>query len=368
MPYRKRPRTRSTDSTESSGRGYIIDSSDDEPPSKYIYLKMPQGSVETLDGIIAIAQDIEQQVFNYYDISAKRKRPTNLRPAKLKALYNILPDLLKLQELVGLTDLKNQIAMQIIFIVQGLNVGEMMHTAIMGPPGMGKTTVCEIIARIYSKLGFLSENKVVMAKRSSLIGQYLGETAIKTMDVLKSAKGGVLLIDEAYQLGSHGGRVDSFSAECLNTLNQYLSENTRNFMCIVAGYKEQMYKAFFNANPGLDRRFPWKFNVTEYSSSDLAEVLEYQLREKNWTIHQDTDFKNIFKKDRDLFKNNGGDTLVLFEKCKMAYAQRTFMLKPSNFTSKEITKADFDAAYKLFKELKNVQKDASSDSWKNMFL
>ena len=90
----------------------------------------------------------------------------------------------------------------IVFFLQDLNSGEeMMHTAIMGPPGMCKTTVSEIIAKIYAELGFLSRGHVVTASRADLIGQYLGETAIKTRDVLERAEGGVLLLDEAYHPG-----------------------------------------------------------------------------------------------------------------------------------------------------------------------
>jgi len=170
----------------------------------------------------------------------KRKKVTGI--FKLAKIY---PHLEELDKLIGLEDLKDQIAMQIIFFLQELNSGdELMHTAIMGPPGMCKTTVSGIMGKIYADLGFLSEGHVISATRADLVGQYLGETAIKTTRVLEAADGGVLLLDEAYQLGDPQGR-DSFASECVNTMNQYLSENTEDFMCIVAGYKDKMYKNFF---------------------------------------------------------------------------------------------------------------------------
>ena len=94
--------------------------------------------------------------------------------------------------------------------------------------------------------------------------------------VLEAAEGGVLLLDEAYQLGDPQGR-DSYASECINTLNQYLSENSEDFMCIVAGYKDKMYKNFFSMNPGLDRRFTWKFTLKPYTTKDLVGIFDYQI-------------------------------------------------------------------------------------------
>lgn len=284
---------------------------------------------------------------------------------KLDKIYTHLKEL---DKLIGLEDLKDQIAMQIIFFLQELNSGdELMHTAIMGPPGMCKTTVSGIMGKIYADLGFLSEGHVISATRADLVGQYLGETAIKTTMVLEAADGGVLLLDEAYQLGDPQGR-DSFASECVNTLNQYLSENTEDFMCIVAGYKDKMYKNFFSMNPGLDRRFPWKFTLKPYSVKNLADIFKYQLDKCGWTYDEETvRIDKYIEHNKDYFKNNGGDTQVFFDKCKMRHAQRIFTEK--KFKKKHLTKDDVKNGYEAFKLLKTMgDEDSSRESWQRMYL
>ena len=294
----------------------------------------------------------------------KRKKVTGI--FKLAKIY---PHLEELDKLIGLEDLKDQIAMQIIFFLQELNSGdELMHTAIMGPPGMCKTTVSGIMGKIYADLGFLSEGHVISATRADLVGQYLGETAIKTTRVLEAADGGVLLLDEAYQLGDPQGR-DSFASECVNTMNQYLSENTEDFMCIVAGYKDKMYKNFFSMNPGLDRRFPWKFTLKPYTVKNLADIFKYQLNKCDWTYDEESiRIDKYIEQNKDYFKNNGGDTQVFFDKCKIRHAQRIFTEK--EFKKKHLTREDVKNGFESFKLLKTMgdENDSSREIWQRMYL
>ena len=100
----------------------------------------------------------------------------------------------------------------------------MLHCVITGSPGCGKTTFIEIYAKILTKLGISKYGHIVKVKRSDLIGKYLGHTSVQTQNKINDAKGGILLIDEAYSLGNPEGR-DSFSKECIDTLNQALSED-----------------------------------------------------------------------------------------------------------------------------------------------
>mgnify|MGYP003349594333 CR=1 FL=1 len=114
-----------------------------------------------------------------------------------------------------------------------------MHTVIYGPPGSGKTEVAKIIGRIFSNLGILNKKIFKKVSRNDLVAGYLGQTAIKTKDMIKASLGGVLFIDEAYSLGNSEKR-DSFAKECVDTLCEALSEHKHNWMVIIAGYEKDL--------------------------------------------------------------------------------------------------------------------------------
>ena len=117
--------------------------------------------------------------------------------------------------------------------------GDFMHTVIYGPPGTGKTEIAKMMGKIYSKIGILNKGTFKKVTRSDLIAGYLGQTAMKTRDVIKEALGGVLFIDEAYALGNTDKK-DIFSKECIDTLCEGLSDNKENLMVIIAGYETEL--------------------------------------------------------------------------------------------------------------------------------
>jgi hypothetical protein len=187
------------------------------------------------------------------------------------------------------------------------------------------TSLINILAKIYNNIGLLKTNKVLKVDRADLIAEYLGQTAKKTKDVLIKATGGILLIDEAYSLGSgqSGENRDSFAKECIDTLNQYLTEHVDELVCIIAGYEDEIEKCFFKQNSGLHRRFPWRFHIHDYSPEELCEILYRQLG--SWKI--DCDKKIILEKLKEnmkYFSGNGGDTRNLLDKCKVLHARRNF--------------------------------------------
>jgi SpoVK/Ycf46/Vps4 family AAA+-type ATPase len=191
------------------------------------YVKINR-KIDTIDDLIDIGK-----LYN-----EKEKKRYNINLAALNKLIDPLTDL---KRMIGMPKLKKQILDQVIYFLQDFEEKNthMMHTIIEGPPGSGKTEVAKILAKIYAKLGFLKKENVHAVRRSDLIGQYLGQTAIKTQKAIDGAKGGVLLIDEAYSLGNPEGR-DSYSKECIDTINQNLSEGKSEFICIIVGYKKAL--------------------------------------------------------------------------------------------------------------------------------
>ena len=155
----------------------------------------------------------------------------------MKTIHKIQKPLAELDNMIGMTKLKESVVDQIIFFIQKLHLNnntkesDFMHTVIYGPPGTGKTEIAKIMGRIFSKLNVLSTGKFKKVTRADLIAGYLGQTAIKTKEVMERSLGGVLFIDEAYALGNKEKR-DSFSKECIDTLCEGLSDHKNNLMVI----------------------------------------------------------------------------------------------------------------------------------------
>jgi SpoVK/Ycf46/Vps4 family AAA+-type ATPase len=153
----------------------------------------------------------------------------------------------------------------------------MRHFVFLGPSGTGKTTVARVIAKIFYAFGLLDMPEVVEAQRSDLVGEYLGATAIKTNELVDSALGGLLFIDEAYSLVNEGdGQSDRFGMEAVQTLLKRAEDNREELIIILAGYEKQM-ESFLGTNPGLGSRFATRIKFPTYSPSDLQALAGVQL-------------------------------------------------------------------------------------------
>jgi SpoVK/Ycf46/Vps4 family AAA+-type ATPase len=298
-------------------------------------------------------------IIDIIEVSRKYERGRK-RPRSSKLAYNLdlerlrycIKPLKKLNSLIGLDEIKKNIIDQVLFYTQKLNTNEMMHICLTGPPGVGKTTVGKILAELYCSMGFLKTDRFSVVGRSDLIAGYLGQTALKTKKVLKNALGGVLFVDEAYSLGSGDKSDDMYSKECIDTINQFLSEHTENFIMIIAGYKDELERCFFNMNPGLRRRFPWVYDLGDYTLQNLKEIFIYQVLETAWGFEQDVILNNYASLDcifnnKEHFKNNGGDCLVLFDKAKICHSRRVFGKK--NEVKKFLSIVDIKLAFELIK-------------------
>lgn len=281
-------------------------------------------SIDSLDELIILGESYSCKNFNIY------------KGINLRILNELVPILKELNEMIGLEQAKQQIITHILYFIRGLannpcnscidcslqipcikNMQDMFHTVITGPPGVGKTTFAKILGKIYCKLG-KTQDKFNIVSRSQLISGYLGRTAKKTQKVINKSIGGVLFIDEAYSLGNTGDH-DSYSKECIDTLNLNLSEN-RNFICIIAGYKEELEKCFFGVNPGLERRFVFRYNIEPYSYDELTQILIKKLENDNWDIIDKNHLLELIEKNYNYFNHYGGSMEILMLNIKLAQA------------------------------------------------
>jgi SpoVK/Ycf46/Vps4 family AAA+-type ATPase len=286
-------------------------------------------------------------------------------PIDLKCINDCIPILKRLEKIIGMQNVKKNIIHQIIYFLSGLDINDdMLHTVITGPPGVGKTLLGNIIGELYYKLGIINGNgkKYIdpitneekdyifkIAKRSDLIGEFLGHTAIKTQKIINECEGGVLFIDEAYSLGNNE-KHDIYSKECIDTINQNLTEKKTKFVCIIAGYPEALEKCFFSVNDGLKRRFPFKYDIDKYTPFELTEILMLMIKNKNWKLDNNLLFNDIIKfieTNYNYFPNFGGDIETLFFNIRIAHSMRTIGILPSN--KKYISLNDINEGFNLYK-------------------
>ena len=299
--------------------------------------------------------DIHVEIQNIADIlqliEAYPCDPSIEYSVDMKSLHNIKEPLQELNNMIGMKELKMSITSQLIYFIQKLHInadesGDFMHTVIYGPPGTGKTEVAKLMGKIYSKLGVLSSGKFLKVTRSDLIAGYLGQTAIKTADVIKNALGGVLFIDEAYALGNSEKR-DSFSKECIDTLCEALSDHKNNLMVIIAGYESELKECFFNYNTGLESRFAWRFKMDEYTGKDLHAIFNKKVVDIGWSIHTGNDVSHEwFEKNRESFPYFGRDIETFLAKTKISHSKRVFC-KPVT-EKKCLTKQDVMEGFDVY--------------------
>jgi len=198
----------------------------------------------------------------------------------------------EMDDIVGLKEVKEYIfSLEEYFSVQkkrreqGLKAGEVnKHMIFTGNPGTGKTTIARIISKYLKAIGVLTGGQLIEVSRADLVGRYVGHTAPLTNQVIQSAIGGVLFIDEAYSL--YRGKDDTFGLEAIDTLVKGIEDNRDNLIVILAGYSIEM-EEFLTANSGLKSRFPNIINFPDYTGEELLAISKIIAKSKGYVIDQE---------------------------------------------------------------------------------
>ncbi len=229
----------------------------------------------------------------------------------------------QLEDLVGLEEVKKDVKnlMNLVKVRKlreenDLPVPPMsLHMVFLGNPGTGKTTVARLVSGLYAAIGVLSKGQLVEVDRSGLVAGYVGQTALKTQEVIKSALGGVLFIDEAYSLSS-GGEND-FGREAIETILKAMEDHRDDLIVIVAGYTGPM-ENFMASNPGLESRFNKYFFFPDYNGEQLMAIFRKQCQKNSYTMSEEAEkaaaalFTQLYEERNENF-GNGRDVRNCFE-------------------------------------------------------
>ena len=257
----------------------------------------------------------------------------------------------QLDELVGLDTVKKDVKSLINLIKvrklreeSGLpNSAMSLHMVFLGNPGTGKTTVARLLSGIYAAIGVLSKGQLVEVDRSGLVAGYVGQTALKTQEVIQSALGGVLFVDEAYSLAS-GGEND-FGREAIETLLKAMEDHRKDLIVIVAGYDGPM-ETFINSNPGLQSRFNKYLYFPDYTGAELMAMFRRNCEKNGYTLSPEAEeyavefFEDMYENRDDNF-GNGRDVRNRFEDMITRQANRVASLEnPSREDLMTVLKED----------------------------
>lgn len=322
-----------------------------------IQCPIPTEDLNSINDLLSLIEFLEEKGYDQMD-------------PKYHRLCNCKNILTKFNKMIGLKEPKSHLATQVLSLcnrsIKGSddetedNEENDIHSVIYGPPGCGKTTLANLLSEIYLQLGVINSKKIIRGNRANLIGEYIGQTEVKTTEMLTSALGGVFFLDEAYQLGhAESGNRDSFAKACIDTLVQFITDHKGELVIILAGYEEDIKENFFGQNEGLDRRFPFKYRLEGYKSEELCQIFCHQADKLGYQVNNDPDnpviTADFFKSNETYFKFYGGDTENFITCCKMIHDKRMFAFIGATKHHRVLNKTDIEKGFKMFKRSKDVQ-------------
>ncbi|MDR0917367.1 MAG: AAA family ATPase [Oscillospiraceae bacterium] len=309
---------------------------------------------QSVDDAFYDALDAAKQLEREIDAATVRDKPVQtsdkpktpptvpdsaLSDAQKKAIADEKPPrtldemLAELDSLVGLDDIKSSVR-SLINLVKvrklreeaGLPLTPMsLHMVFLGNPGTGKTTVARILGELFAAIGALPKGHLIETDRGGLVAGFVGQTAIKTTEVVNSALGGILFIDEAYSLTPERADND-FGREAIETLLKLMEDNRDKLVVIVAGYTGEMNR-FIESNPGLQSRFARYFSFPDYNADELTAIFEGLCRKNAYALSDDARmfaaamFDGMYKNRAANF-GNARDVRNVFERAVAVHADR----------------------------------------------
>lgn len=287
-------------------------------------------NIKVLDYITETYPKCEDSFTTYVDnlyryISFNKEVP---EIEKMKSVDEVFEEL---NELVGLEKVKTSLHDLVDLITlknktkDDLKINNVnLHMVFLGNPGTGKTTVARMIGSILYNLKYIKQNKLIEVSSKDLVAEYVGQTAVKTMNVVEKAMGGILFIDEAYALADKNGE-NSYNGECIATLIKAMEDYRDELVVIFAGYTKEM-QDFLDSNSGIVSRIGYTLEFDDYTNEELIEIFKGMVKKAGFVLDENAIpvINDLIDKNRDT-KNFGNARFIrnVYEKTVINHAKNT---------------------------------------------